>query len=53
MTNEARMSIKLMVAPQGDSNDVLGPNRASMKQPSMEDILKKAQKMYQMSAGEQ
>lgn len=52
MSNEARMSIKLMSGPQ-PGDDILGPNRGSMKQATMEEILLKAQRMYQMSQAEQ
>ena len=62
MTNEARMSIKLLAsvhgapsapAPNGGGDDILGPNRGSIKQASMEEILLKAQRVYQMSKNEQ
>ena len=56
MTNEARMSIKLMAsveqAAEGGDN-ILGPNRGSVKQATMEEILMRAQKVYQMSKNEQ
>ena len=64
MSNEARMSIKLLASQHGapsepagggggGGDNVLGPNRGSVKQASMEEILLKAQRMYQMTKNEQ
>ena len=64
MSNEARMSIKLLASQHGapsepagggggGGDNILGPNRGSVKQASMEEILMKAQRMYQMSKNEQ
>ena len=66
MSNEARMSIKLLASQHGapsepagggggggGGDNILGPNRGSVKQASMEEILMKAQRMYQMTKNEQ
>ena len=58
MTNEARMSIKLLASVEqaaaagGGGDNILGPDRGSVKQASMEEILMRAQRVYQMSKNE-